>query len=233
MYRPNEMAVVPWSGHVDERTAEEGENVEIVDLVVQDADDWVISGLLIDGLSRHTGPDIAETFAQRLRRDAPIRVPQHAQVGLTGVVYAGRRSSAKFYGCILGRVANTRGPRAGFSHGSWNGREVILPMDSKGWRGQRDTSVSLTHHVDGAPILVRSLVIRTPHDWIINNLRIDGRSQLLYPGDLPSEALLVPERLDMHLDVAHCEVEIMISYDGEQEPGPELRCTIVGCSLDN
>jgi hypothetical protein len=93
--------------------------------------------------------------------------------------------------------------------------------------------MSLTHHVTGAPVLVRSLAVQDPHDWVVNDFRIDGRSQLLYPGDLPSAALQAPERLGMHLDVARREVEILVSYDGDQEFGSEFRGTIVGCPLNN
>jgi hypothetical protein len=236
-HRPDEMAVVPWAGHPAQLigSTEEVECVEIVDLVVQDAADWVVSGLLVDGASRHARPDLVEEFAAHLRQSAeahgPIRVPRRGQVGLAGVVYAGRRASAKFYGCALGRVVETRGSARSFAAG--DGDRVTLPVDSEGWRGRRGAGVSLTYHVTGAPVLVRSLVIQDPHDWVVNGLRIDGRSQLLYPGDLPSEALRAPGRLGMHLDVAHGEVEILVSYAGEQEFGPELRCTIVGCPLNN
>jgi hypothetical protein len=232
-HRPDEMAVVPWSGRATQ--IEEVECIEIIDLVVQDAADWIVSGFLIDGASRHIDPGVIEAFAARLRSRAeargPIRVPRHGQVGLSGVVYAGRRASAKFYSCALGRVVDTQGSASPFA--AWDGDKVTLPVDSEGWRGRRGAGVSLTHHVTGAPVLVRSLVIQDPHDWIVNDLRIDGRSQLLYPGDLPSEALQAPERLGMHLDVAHREVEILVSYDGEQELGPELRCALVGCPLNN
>ena len=239
-HRQDEMAVVvpiPWSGRATQivGSAKDVERVEIVDLIVQDAADWVVSGLLIDGASRHTGPDVVETFAARLRQSAeahgPIRVPRRGQVGLAGVVYAGRRASAKFYGCALGRVVDTQGSASPFA--AWDGNRVALRVDSEGLPGLRGASISLTHHVTGAPVLVQSLVIEDPHDWVVNDLRIDGRSQLLYPGDLPSEALQAPERLGMYLDVAHREVEILISHIGDQEFGSEFRGTIVGCPLDN
>jgi hypothetical protein len=235
-HRPDEMTVIPGRGTRRIRGAvEEVECVEIVDLVVQDAADWIVSGLLVDGESRYARPDLVETFAAHLRQSAeahgPIRVPRRGQVGLAGVVYAGRRASAKFYGCALGRVVDTQGSERPFA--AWDGDKVTLPVDSEGWRGRRGASVSLTHHVTGASVLVRSLVIQDPHDWVVNGLWIDGRSQLLYPGDLPSEALRAPGRLGMHLDVARREVEILVSYDGEQELGPELRCALVGCPLNN
>jgi hypothetical protein len=236
-HRPDEMAVVPWAEHPRQviGSAEEVECVEIVDLVVKDAADWVVSGLLVDGSSRYARPDLVETFAAHLRQSAeahgPIRVPRRGQVGLAGVVYAGRRASAKFYGCALGRVVDTQGSARPFA--AWDGDKVTLPVDSAGWRGRRDASMSLTHHVTGAPVLVRSLAVQDPHDWVVNDFRIDGRSQLLYPGDLPSAALQAPERLGMHLDVARREVEILVSYDGDQEFGSEFRGTIVGCPLNN
>ena len=237
-HRPDEMTVVvPWSGHAtqDIGGVKEVEGVEIVDLVIQDAADWVVSGLLVDGVSRYACPDLVEAFAGHLRQRAeghgPLRVSRREQVGLTGVVYAGRRASAKFYGCALGRVIEAPGSASLFSAGDVD--RVTISMNSDGWRGRRGASVSLTHHVTGAPVLVQSLVIQDTHDWVVNDFRIDGRSQLLYPGDLPSEALQALGRLGMHLDVAHREVEILVSYDGEQEVGSEFRGTIVGCPLDN
>jgi hypothetical protein len=242
-HRPNEMAVVPWSDRATQVTrdiTEEAQCVEIVDLVIRDAFDWVASGLLVDGASRHACPGSgAEALTTRLRRDVearePILVSRHSQVGLTGVVYAGRRPSAKFYGCALGRVVDPEDPPASLlsTLSTRNGDEVPIPVDSEGWRGRRGAGAKMTHRIDGAPILVQSLVLQDPHDWAINDLRIDGRSLLLYPGDLPGEALQMSGRPGAHLGVACREVEILVSYYGDREIGSELRCTIVGRALDN
>jgi hypothetical protein len=235
-HRPDEMGVVPRAGHsVQVSALEKSEIVEIVDLVVQNAADWVVSGLLVDGAARYARPDLVEEFTACLRQSTetrgPIYVPRRGQVRLSGVMYVGQRASAKFYGCALGRVVEKR-ESTGLT-GTWNGNKVTLPVNSEGWRGRRDTSVSLTHHVTEAPVLVQSLIIQDPHDWVVNDFRIDGRSQLLYPGDLPSEALQAPEQLNMHLDVALKKVEILVSYAGDQEFGSEFKGTIVGCCLNN
>lgn len=146
-HRPDEMAVVPWAGHpaqVIGSAVKEVECVEIVDLVVQDAADWVVSGLLVDGTSRYARPDLVEAFASRLRQSAeahgPIRVQRRGQAGLAGVVYAGQRASAKFYGCALGRVVDTRGSASPFAECSSGTRAAsstaTTPAQEKA-RGER------------------------------------------------------------------------------------------------
>ena len=209
--------------------------VELVDLVVRDASDWVVSEVTVDSapwIPWRLGT--AEQLARCMRMDAlwawpeqrddSSRVVPPGSVISMEVLYVGRRESAEFWGCLVGRAplggddAPTCGP--------WAMRLDV----STGERRSRPRveSMLVTEHLAGPPVRIESIDVVSPEDWVVNDLRIDGRSMFANTNDVAGEALREMGQLGMHLGVARDKVELLVSYVGDDEAGATFRCIVEG-----
>jgi hypothetical protein len=206
--------------------------VELVDLVVPDPDDWIVSGVLVGGVVIVSRPGTARELSTTLRRgiedQAAIVVPRIGRVTLADVCYVGDGPAAVFRGCAICRYATRE---------EIDGRVTSDSFVDMGgdWSPDGAESASVTHSFALArtPFVVQSIAIESPRDWTVNDVAIDGRSQLAYPGDVPCEALLAPGALGMYLGVSYRDVQVSVSYVGGLARGPAFACSIVGRPVGN
>ena len=148
-----------------------------------------------------------------------------------GVMYVGRRESAEFWACLVGR-ASLGGDDAQVC-GLWTMRRDVSTSDRRVRPGVE--SMLVTEHIAGPPVLVESIDVASPGDWVVHDVRIDGRSVFAntsrFAGvDVAGEALQEMGQLGMYLGTAREKVELLVSYVGGDEAGAAFQFTILGSS---
>jgi hypothetical protein len=206
--------------------------IELVDLIVRDAADWVVSDVYVDGVSWLPWRlGTAEKLAECMRADAlwilsgqdesPRVIPKDSSVSMS-VLYVGAQESATFWGCLVGRapIGEDGTPARG---------DQTMTIPVRQGRPSHEGSMLVAEHLAGPPLLVESIVVVSP-DWVVHDLRIDGRSAFAKTGDIIGEALGEMAQLGMHLGIAREKIELLVSYVGEAEADAAFQCTIHGSS---
>jgi hypothetical protein len=210
---------------------------ELVDLVVRDEHDWVISEILVDGLSQLRCLATASDLAADLRRDAlrtrqdPVTcgplpvVPEDSRITVVAM-YVGPCEVATFWACAIGRDLDDDGQIQQESKG-WPLTTISVTSDQKVLL--HGESAKVVKRLD-EPVLVQAIVMESPELWSVDDVRVDDRSWFAYSTSAPSEALSAASKLRMYLGLAREKIEVIASYVGPKEAGRELRFRIVGSS---
>lgn len=207
--------------------------IELVDLVVRDAADWVIGDVSVNGVpwlpwNMGTAELLADCLRCGLRRNPLYKsrvIPQGSQVSMS-VLYVGPQESAAFWGCLVGRAP--LGEDDAPARDDWNMTLSTSTGDLRLRSG--DGSALVTEYLLGPPVRIEAVTVASPQDWVIEDVLLDGRSVLARAGSFAGEALGEMGQLGMHLGVARERIELLVSYVGNDEGGAAFRCTIRGSS---
>jgi hypothetical protein len=96
---------------------------------------------------------------------------------------------------------------------------LVLPMSSgKNVQTGSTTKIARKNHGQAPFRPTRIVIGGSPCDWVINDIRIDGKSQLSQPGDLPGEAFAataIDSFVSFDVVGVDREIEITVTYLGD------------------
>ena len=84
---------------------------------------------------------------------------------------------------------------------------------------------------NGLPFYPERIILGDASDWIVNDIAIDGKSQLAQSGDIPGD-MFAAEAIDafVRLDVVppNGRLEIAATYVGYGSGGARFQCSVLG-----
>jgi hypothetical protein len=224
--------------------------IEIADLIVRDGVDWVVSDLVVDGRRwpwHLWSLGTADQLAECLRRDCLWTYSDAGRMGdihdvlepgsrfSMSVLYVGDRERAAFQGCLVGRAPLNEDDlfvRRGLRP------QLILFVSTHDRPRPRippGKPVLISEHLVGQPVLVESITLESPADWLVYDVLLDGKSTFdgkAITADLSmglvGEALEELGQLGLHLGVARDRIEIVVGYVGADPEGGVFRCSVRG-----
>jgi hypothetical protein len=114
-------------------------------------------------------------------------------------------------------------------------RITLLPMGS-GCAIRPGQSAQITNKSKSGPFLPEGIIIGgNPDKWMINDITIDGVSQLIDPGDVPGEAfsaVQIDKFISFHVVGVDKKFAIHVTYIGTEPNGAEFRCSVIGHPAD-
>jgi hypothetical protein len=117
----------------------------------------------------------------------------------------------------------------------------ILPLSNNGMIVKPHQSCLITGRVQTDGFWPDRLTISSAGtkggaaDWIVNDIRIAGRSQFIQSGDIPGDVFAteaVNSLLKFEVAKAAMDVEIIVTYIGENEKGCAFYASIAGTEYD-
>jgi hypothetical protein len=201
------------------------------------AADWVVNDIEIDGQSQLTHKDLpgalfggsgvaaAKRAATKLSLEGFDPVERDRELVLV-VTYVGPNpEGVPFFASAVGRKPQQR--------------STIVPIASKTPLPLL-TKTTITARVLNAPFQLHRLEIDntgTPGgaaDWIIEDLRINGKTQFEQSGDIPGD-LFATDAIDTFVKIEECDarntIEIDVSYIGLNESGAVFSARLKGTVL--
>jgi hypothetical protein len=111
---------------------------------------------------------------------------------------------------------------------------TILPMSS-GVNILPNTSAQVTSRPQATAFRPERIVIGgTPGDWLINDIKVGNRSQLVQAGDLPGE-LFAFDAIDnfVRFETVQTAMDfvILVTYVGKEEAGAPFVCGVMGTAV--
>jgi hypothetical protein len=113
---------------------------------------------------------------------------------------------------------------------------LILPMSSK-----QNIPPNMTVQVTARPQNMafrpeRIVIGGTPSDWIINDVKVGNRSQLLQSGDTPGELFAATATINLpflSLETVHTagDFVIVVTYVGKEKDGAPFICSALGTAV--
>jgi hypothetical protein len=194
------------------------------------AADWIVNDVEIDGRSQLTQKDLpGSLFGGGSKVSAGFHSfdPVERDHELVVVVaYVGQNpEGVPFYASIMGTKPAQR--------------PTVVPIVSKKPLPLL-TKTTIQARVRNAAFQLESLTIQDGDtaggaaDWIVNGLRIDGRSQFVQSGDIPGD-MFSTNAIDAFVKLEPCKagtaIEIDVTYIGLNEPGAIFAARLEGTVL--
>lgn len=196
--------------------------LQVLDLVVDHGADWRVEDAKVGNRSwlseAGTG---ADQLAGLVRRgEVAPGVVQVAQDFSLEVTYAGTRAQSTLVAAIVGKSPNRlplidSGSR---TPGRATSQSLVLAGQPTFAR------VSLVPDEDrlADPVLVEAILVEDAADWVVDDLRVDGRSWTGQAGEFPARALSVLRELGLAIGVAWQSVEVLATYVGRGDTSRAL-----------
>jgi hypothetical protein len=216
---PASSGIVVLSDQWVEVVARPIEGVELLDLVVADAANWLLQDASIDGRRASLPFPCGLGQLSRWLRQREGHVWSCVDAGADVLLRVSRSTGEDFlYAAWIARSTKTA------DHPSSLGRLGRIPLWRKPdpIRVPREKSAQLVAPIPPnlrSPVLVESIVLRRAADWVVDDVRIDGRSCLAQAGDVPGTMLEALAAHDLDLGVAAREVILVVTYVGEDSDG--------------
>ncbi len=204
-------------------TAQPQDDFRIDGLFIEDAADWVVSDLLVDGQSQFVQVgDVPGSMFSGQAQGCGMRLavaPAGSNVSVV-VTYVGFRDSREFRCLALGTLPGD-GPTPETSR-------LILPLSS-GVGVLPNKSAQITAKPD-RHFRPERLVIHNGQDWTVNEVKVGNRSQLLQSGDVPGSAFdaSVTCALRMESVSPKTDLVLVVTYVGENPDGAPLWASMIG-----
>jgi hypothetical protein len=196
------------------------------------AADWVVNDIEVDGRSQLTQKDLpGALFGTRgvastkrgltsLTLSGFDPVERGCELAVT-VTYVGPNPEGIFFASVVG----TRPPQRG----------TVVPIVSAVpimARGQGpQTAATITARVQNARFQINRIEIDAGWDWIVEDVRINGKGQFCQPGGIPGD-MFATDAIDGFVSMETCDIggtiEIDVNYCGTNEEGSRFRARLEG-----
>jgi hypothetical protein len=191
--------------------------------------DWIVNDIEIDGRSQLSQKDLPGSLFGGDRVTASFNgfdpIERNREVVVT-VTYVGPNpEGAPFYGAIVGIRPAQRPTIVPISS-----KEAVLPI----------ATTTIQARIQNAPFQIDSVVIQNGNtaggaaDWIINDIKIAGKSQFIQSGDIPGD-LFATKAIDSFIKIEACTpgvmFEIIATYIGLNERGAIFAAHLEGTVL--
>ena len=186
---------------------------QLLDLVVENAAGWLLEDVRVGSRQAEVHfPCALEQFAHWLRQRAG-HVWSRVDAGTTVLLRARRTDVAawrRFCAAWVARstlAADRPSLRA-------LGRLALWHPEPEPIYAPCGKYVQVSASVTGSPVLVESVVLRRAMEWVVSDVRIDGRSCFGQEGDIPGMTLETLASYDLNLGVAAQDVCLAAYYIG-------------------
>jgi hypothetical protein len=209
--------------------------------------DWVINDVRIGNQPQIQGDVPGEVFSSAaIDAGVSFATAIRGQEFSVIVTYVGGRPEGASFACSVPGVATTAdltmaGETVSTSEGAAIVAEDVAPRayflplgTSAKILPNTSTQVTARSQVDGFRC-ERIVIDGTPADWIVNDIQIGGRSQLIQAGDLPGEmfaASAINASLSLEGAYVGMEFVMFVTYVGKNEAGASFDCVALGTASD-